>query len=173
MKTWFISPLEDLWPIAITTLAIYIALIICTRIAGKRSFSKLSSFDFAITVSIGSVIASTVLSASVTLYQGIIGLISLYAIQMLAAILRRFKWFRSAIDNSPLLLMDGEEIIQKNLKKSRVTEEDLRSKLREANVIELKQVKAVIFESTGDISVLHSSDTSTSIDDFLMKSVRK
>ena len=53
--------------------------------------------------------------------------------------------------------MKKEEILWSNMKKSKVTEGDLRVKLREANVLRLLEVKAVVFETTGDISVLHSS----------------
>lgn len=74
------------------------------------------------------------------------------------------------MDNSPLLLMDGETIIEDNLQKARVTMGDLRSKLREANATRLSQVKAVVFETTGDISVLHKDDDET-LDLWLMKDV--
>ena len=57
--------------------------------------------------------------------------------------------------------MDGNEILEDNLRKARVTKSDLRSKLREANVTRLDQVKSVIFETTGDISVLHKEDNQT------------
>ncbi len=74
------------------------------------------------------------------------------------------------VDNKPLFLMIREEILWDNLKKARVTEGDLRAKLREANVIELSEVKAVIFETTGDISVLHSSEDKN-IDDWIVEDV--
>jgi uncharacterized membrane protein YcaP (DUF421 family) len=57
------------------------------------------------------------------------------------------------------------------LKKARVTEADLRSKLREANVLELSQVRAVIFECTGDIAVLHTKDEDVEVEDWLLKGV--
>ncbi|HBR55079.1 MAG TPA: DUF421 domain-containing protein, partial [Flavobacteriaceae bacterium] len=60
MEKWFYSDMESLFAISITTLAIYIAVIIFTRIFGKRSFSKMSSFDFAMTVAVGSLIATTI-----------------------------------------------------------------------------------------------------------------
>ena len=44
-------------------------------------------------------------------------------------------------------------------------------KLREANVLQLSQVKAVIFETTGDISVLHSEDQ-IDIDAIIMEDVK-
>lgn len=63
-------------------------------------------------------------------------------------------------------MKDGK-VIQKNLDKCRVTVSDLKAKLREANVIQLSEVKAVVFESTGDISVLHGSDDKI-LDDWIM-----
>lgn len=172
MEKWFTAPAYTLLAIALTAIGIYISLIFFTRIAGKRSFSKMSSFDFAMTVAIGSLLATTILSSSVSLIQGICGLAIVYILQISAALMRRFKWFKQMIDNSPLLLMDGPKILRENLKKARVAESDLRAKLREANVIELKQVRAVVFETTGDISVLHTTDTGLHPEEWLLKDVR-
>ena len=69
--------------------------------------------------------------------------------------------------------MDGQTILHENLKKARVTESDLRSKLREANVLDLSQVRAVIFEATGDISVLHTSEEDRELEDWLTKDVMR
>ena len=159
--------------IVLSTMGIYFTVILFTRIAGKRSFSKMSSFDFSMTVAIGSVIASTILSPSISLVSGIIGLASIYILQILVAIGRRYKLLKQAVDNSPLLLMDGRKIIKDNLKKARVTESDLRSKLREANVASLDEVLAVIFETTGDISVLHKIDGDIKLDQWLLTDVQK
>lgn len=171
MEKYFDASFPSLVVICINAIGIYVAVILFTRIAGKRSFSKMSSFDFAMTVAIGSILASTVLSSSVSLLQGIVGLAAVYALQISAAILRRFKFFSNLIDNEPLLLMDGSTILQHNLKKARVTNDDLRAKLREANVINLSQVRAVVFETTGDISVLHAGDAKI-LEDWLLKDVQ-
>lgn len=172
MEKWFNAPFNSLIAILITATGIYVAVILFTRVAGKRSFSKLSSFDFAMTVAVGSIIATTVLTKSVSLLQGVVGLGAIYLLQITAALLRRFRFFRKMVDNSPLLLMEGEEIFEKNLRKARITKGDLRNKLREANVLQLNQVKAVIFETTGDISVLHS-DSQEMVEDWLMKDVKR
>ncbi|TDN95652.1 uncharacterized protein DUF421 [Salegentibacter sp. 24] len=173
MEKWFGVSINSLLAVTISAIGIYIAIIIFTRIAGKRSFSKMSSFDFAMTVAIGSIIASTLLYASVSLLQGIVGLGAVYILQISAAYLRRYAWFQKAIDNTPLMLMDREKILYKNLKKARVTEGDLRSKLREANVVELSQVRAVVFETTGDISVLHTSNEDQQLENWLIKDVSR
>ncbi|QLE02841.1 DUF421 domain-containing protein [Galbibacter sp. BG1] len=159
--------------ISITATGIYIAVIAYTRIFGKRSFSKMSSFDFAMTVAVGSIIATTILSSTVSMMEGIIGLGMTYVLQLSAAVLRRYKIFKNAIDNTPLLLMYKDKILHNNLKKARVSEEDLRAKLREANVLRLEDVKAVIFETTGSISVLHTTDDDVHLNPWLLDDVNR
>jgi len=173
MNKWFAFDIPSFVAIILSAIGIYIAVILFTRIAGKRSFSKMSSFDFAMTVALGSMVASTILSKSVSLWEGVVGLAAVYILQLSVAILRRFKFIRDAVDNGPLLLMDGQTVLYDNLKKARVTEEDLKSKLREANVIRLKEVRAVVFEATGDISVLHTSDENEELEEYLYSGVKK
>lgn len=172
MKEWFKFSWEAFGAILITAAVIYLVVIIMTRICGKRSFSKMSSFDFAMTVAIGSIIATTILSKSVSLADGIIGIVAVYLLQIGAAFARRNNTVKKLMDNTPLLLMDGETILEENLLKGRVAKSDLRAKLREANITELSEVKAVIFETTGDISVLHKQHNRP-VDDFLLEDVAK
>tara|TARA_R110002111_G_scaffold254330_1_gene319925 strand:+ start:7735 stop:8244 length:510 start_codon:yes stop_codon:yes gene_type:complete len=167
MNDWFKFSTDGLLAIILTAIGIYIALVILTRISGKRSFSKMSSFDFAMTVSIGSILATVIVSKSVSLQYGIIGLVLIYSLQMVVAAARHYKPIRNLVDNKPTLLMQNGKLIKNNLKKCKVTESDVKAKLREANVIQLSEVKAVVFESTGDISVLHGADDKA-IDDWIM-----
>ncbi|SRX54300.1 DUF421 domain-containing protein [Aequorivita sp. CIP111184] len=171
MEKWFETTPTAALAIILSCLGIYIAVILFTRLFGKRSFSKMSSFDFAMTVAVGSIIATTVLSSSVSLAEGVIGLFAVYCLQLIAAYFRRYKIFREVIDNRPLLLMSNSTILYENLKKARVTEGDLRSKLREANVLKLSQIRAVVFETTGDMVVLHTDNEAISIEDWLMEDV--
>ena len=175
IKAWshlFDITANSLLLILLTSIGIYVAVILYTRIAGKRSFSKMSSFDFAMTVAVGSMIATTILSKSVSLLEGAIGLIMVYALQLVAAYFRRYKWFRELIDNQPTLLMDGETMLHNNMKAVRVTEGDIRSKLRESNVVRLSEVKAVIFETTGNLVVLHKEHNHP-VDDWILKDVKR
>jgi uncharacterized membrane protein YcaP (DUF421 family) len=62
---------------------------------------------------------------------------------------------QKVVDNEPLLLMVGPRMIAENMSKTRVSEDDLWAKIREANVIDPAQLRAVVMETTGTISVLH------------------
>jgi uncharacterized membrane protein YcaP (DUF421 family) len=154
---------------ALGALAIYLAVIAATRIAGLRSFSKMSSFDFAMTVAIGSLIA-TVAAGQAALVTALVGVAVLYAAQATMALLRRNHLLGGAIDNTPLLLMDGPQILHHNLAAARITLDDLHGKLREASVLDYRDVHAVVVETTGDVSVLAGPGT---LDPQLLRGVRR
>jgi uncharacterized membrane protein YcaP (DUF421 family) len=95
MEKWFELSSVSITAIFLSGLGVYISIIIFTRIFGKRSFSKMSSFDFAMTVAVGSMIASTVLTKSVSMFHGIAALFFMYVFQVLVALLRRSKFLQS------------------------------------------------------------------------------
>ncbi|UII21320.1 DUF421 domain-containing protein [Fulvivirga ligni] len=172
--SWLYSERYDILVTIFSTIIIYAIVIIITRINGLRTFAKMSSFDFAITIAIGSVIASTMLLPKQSVVKGAIGLVVLIALQYIVARMRKKSAvFENAVTNTPVLLMDGNHILTENLKATRVTEADLYAKLREANVTNKDQVLAVVLETTGDISVLHSGATSSTLDPDLLRGVQK
>lgn len=145
----------DVWLAVATTTAIFVAIITYTRIVGLRSFSKMSAFDFAATVAIGSTM-SAVGMANSSLAVGVAVLATLYGLQFMIALARRHaKGFEHLVDNRPVLLVAEGRILEDNMRATRITRADLLAKLREANVLELGQVRAVVLETTGDINVLH------------------
>ncbi|HIG73339.1 MAG TPA: DUF421 domain-containing protein [Bacteroidetes bacterium] len=173
MASWLVTSWTAIGGVALSALGIYLALVVLTRVSGLRSFSKMSSFDFAMTVAIGSVIASAVLTDSPPLLQAIAALTAIYAIQIgVAAIRKRLGWFEHLVDNDPLVLMTRDGMIRANMRKAQVTENDIWAKLREANVIRIDEVRAVVMESTGDISVLHGPADGEELEACLLTGVR-
>lgn len=170
MEKLFSTSVEQLLAVFVAALTVYILTIILTRITGKRSFAKLSSFDFAMTVAVGALIGTTILSPAVSLMQGIMGLASLYFLQHLVGFLRRFQIVDFLVTSRPILLMRGPQVLEENLKKAHVTENDLQAALRRANITHRSQVLAVIFETSGDISILHSNQKKE-VEEWLMEGV--
>lgn len=171
-SSWIFTSYSAVLMVVLSTLGIYISLILFTRMYGVRSFSKMSSFDFAITVAIGTVVASTILTKNPPLFQSIVALGCLFVLQIVISSFRNYPFMQKLVDNKPILLMRGSNILQENMATAKVTREDLLAKLREANVTQFSQVKAVIMETTGDISVLHHQDTEHVIDEVLLEDVR-
>lgn len=167
---WITTTGTTLLMVLLSTIGIYVALLLLTRTAGLRSFSKMSSFDFAITVAFGSIIASTLLAEDPSLLVGAFGLATLYGIQFSVSKMRRMTSIgERLVDNVPLLVMAGARVLDEHLDEARMTVDDLRSKLRASGVTHPKQVFAVVFETTGDVSVVKKTDE---IDLWLFEGIR-
>jgi len=138
--------------VVLSTISIYASVIVYTRVAGLRSLASMSSFDFAATVAIGSTIATAANLATPTAH-GLLVLGLLYLLQAIIGLARRVGGTR-AVDNRPLLLVADGEVLERNLRQVRVTPEELMSQLRVNGVTRLSQVRAVVMESTGTVSVL-------------------
>ncbi|AEE20312.1 uncharacterized protein DUF421 [Dokdonia sp. Hel_I_63] len=172
MENWMTASMPILGKVLISIIAIFTVMIIITRISGLRTFAKMSSFDFASTIAVGSVLASIILNPDQSLLKGGIALAGIIAFQTLFALLvRKSTFFKNLATNDPLLLMKDGKILYKNLEKSNVGEGDLIAKLREANVLDYSEVRAVVLESTGDMSVLHD-DGDNKLNDQLLEGVR-
>lgn len=169
---WITTTATAAGMVLFTALGIYLGVLILTRMAGLRSFAKISSFDFAMTVAIGSLIASTIITEDPPLLQAMVALAALYALQMGVAVLRqRSAAVRRTVDNAPLLLMEGERILDDNLRKARMTRDDLRGKLREANVLRRSEIRGVVMEATGDVSVLHGDPDGAGLEPEILRGV--
>lgn len=169
---WLLTDWNSALITIISTVFIYSTIIVLTRINGLRTFAKMSSFDFAITIAIGSIIASTLLLEDQSIAKGALALMVLIALQAMVALARkRSKRIEKLLTNSPVLLMDGSKILHTNLDATRVSQSDLYAKLREANVTHFDQVIAVVLETTGDMSVLHTGEPGKSVSAEIMKDV--
>jgi len=156
----------ELINIALVAVLTFSLVIAYTKIVGLRSFAKMTSIDFATTIAIGSMIATVILPSKPSLVGGLFGIMMVYILQWSTSVLRHKSSFVSSlVENSPALIMQNGVVDHKMLKKVNMTEADLIGKLREANVFDPKKVSAVVFESTGDVSVLHSDQD---LDDYLL-----
>ncbi|SFD93714.1 DUF421 domain-containing protein [Roseivivax sediminis] len=142
-----------------------------SRIFGLRSFSKLSGFDFAVTVALGSVVASGLTATDKSLWIPICAVVVIFLWQMAVAPLRtHFRAAENTIDNGPLMVMENGKILEQNLARADMTRADLWAKLRDENVGDLSRVQAAVVEATGVFTVLHGHEK---VSDELLEGVRR
>lgn len=142
----------------------------CVRLIGLRSFSKMTSFDFVTTIAIGSILAGCVQATSWSpVFQALIAMAALLGIQFAVSMTRsRRDDFEGVIDNTPTLLMRDGVFLENALIQTRTSRSDVIAKLRENNVSRVGDVRAVVLETTGDISVLQGE----ALDDILLDGVK-
>ncbi|WP_206026923.1 DUF421 domain-containing protein [Jiella endophytica] len=117
----------------------------------------MTAFDFVITLATGSLLASAATTSSWPAFlKALVAIAALMAIQVALAFGRRnSRMVTSVVDNEPLLLMRDGVFIDAAMATSRVSPGDVYAKLRGANIQAMDEVRAVVLETTGDISVLH------------------
>lgn len=147
------------------TIAALSWILLLVRLIGLRSFSKMTAFDFVVTLATGSLLASAATASDwPAFFQIIVAILVLLLVQAGLAKLRKTgKMIRDAMGNTPLLLMRDGRFIEEAMRTSRVAHEDVLAKIRGANVSDLGDVRAVVLESTGDISVLHGRPISPAL----------
>ena len=157
MRVSFLSQLGSSWTtlaiVLVSTVAAYTAVIVLTRLSGVRSLATMSSFDFAATVAVGSTVATTSLG-STPLVNGVLVLCLLFALQYLVGRIRRRTGAEKLIDNRPLLVMHEGRVLDEHLAQARVNRAELWAQLRMAGVHHRDEVRAVVMETTGSMSVI-------------------
>lgn len=141
------------------------AVVVLVRINGLRSFSKMTSYDFVMTLATGSLLAAIVQADNwLGVAQAAAGIAGLFLVQhVLARLQIASPSFDEAISNAPLMIVRNGEIDLHAMRSVRMSKASLLSKLRGANVADLKDVSAAVLETTGDVSILHGTKADTSV----------
>jgi uncharacterized membrane protein YcaP (DUF421 family) len=150
------------WGSALGTLieavVFYFYAILLLRISGKTTVGTARIFDFVRTVAMGTMIGSTIISSTIALTTGLVGLTALVALQWAVAYASsRSGRFYRITTNTPRLLYDGSRFLDENLSDERITREDVKAKIRESGHPNMESVAAVVLETTGNVAVLSSS----------------
>lgn len=147
--------MSDYVEVAVRTLAAVIVLFLFTKLLGKRQVRQLSVFEYITGITVGSLAAyvSTDLGA-----HWMIGMISL-AVWVGFSILMEFaqlksKTIRDWVDGRETVLIKEGKILENNLKKERLTTDELLQQLRNKNVFRTADVEFALMETSGDITVL-------------------
>lgn len=143
--------------VLVGTLA-YIGLVLMLRISGKRTLSKMNAFDFIVTVALGSTLASTLLSQSVALAEGLLAMALLiglqYAITWLSV---RSDAVAKLVKDEPTLLYHRGRYLDGQLRRMRVTRSEVEAAVRETGKVAMDSVDAVVLETDGTFSVMSAS----------------
>ncbi|MBC3540380.1 DUF421 domain-containing protein [Rufibacter sediminis] len=149
----------DSWESVLRTLVVgvlaYVLLVIQLRLSGKRTLSKMNSFDFVVTVAFGSVLATLLLTKDVPLMDGVVAFGILIVLQFLITWLSvRFPWVSDLVKAKPVLLVHQGELLEDSMKAARITKEEIMAALRNQGIGSLSEVGAVVLETEGSLSII-------------------
>jgi uncharacterized membrane protein YcaP (DUF421 family) len=160
----FFDSWQGLMRVLTTGTCAYLSLVLLLRISGKRTLSKLNAFDLIVTIALGSILATLLLSRDVPLLEGIAAFALLVCLQAaITALSVRSKRVSGWVKSEPTLLVFRGRILEAAMTRERVTFDEVLAALRASGVPSLEQAHAVVLETDGTLSVLQhpSSEPAT------------
>ncbi len=140
----------------------YAGLVLLLRTTGKRTLAKMNAFDLVVTVALGSTFASTLLTSSVSLAEGVGAFALLCGLQYAVATLSvRFERFQGFVKAQPSLLFYKGAFLDRTLRGERVTREEVLAAIRANGAASLSAIDAVVLETDGTFSVVSGSPDGT------------
>jgi uncharacterized membrane protein YcaP (DUF421 family) len=141
--------------VALRALVAFLFILLVTRVVGRRELSSLEPFDVILLVVMGDLIQQGVTQAdnSITGIGIAIGVFALMAVATSYASFR-FRRLRPVLDGEPVIILQDGELIERNLRAERLTEEEVAQQARLQQIGSLDQVAWAVLESSGQISFI-------------------
>ncbi|MBA2568447.1 MAG: DUF421 domain-containing protein [Actinobacteria bacterium] len=136
----------------------FLFIFLLTRLIGRRELSTLQPFDLVLLIVVGDLIQQGVTQNDLSftgliLAAGIFGLLTL----AMSYTSWRFPRLRPLLEPEPLILVEDGKLIERNLRKERITPEEVASEARLQKIPALDEVQWALLESGGRISFIPKS----------------
>ncbi len=141
---------------------LYTFIIFAIRIMGKRQISDLQTSELVVTLLISDIAAIPMQDTAQPLASGIVPIAVLVIAEIVvSALMVKHSSFRKAVCGSPVVLINDGKVDQKQMRRLRITIEDLFEQLRQKDVFSLQDVAYAIMETNGKISVVKKPEKET------------
>jgi uncharacterized membrane protein YcaP (DUF421 family) len=136
----------------------FLLVFLITRIVGRRELGTLEPFDLILLVVLGDLIQQGVTQSdySVTGMTLAVGTIALMTV-LVSYLSFRFRRLRPLLDGEPIVMIQSGKVLDRNLKRERLTEEELAMEARLQQIDSLDKVEWAILEKGGQISFIEKS----------------
>ncbi|WP_334072912.1 DUF421 domain-containing protein [Paenibacillus sp. A14] len=144
-----------LWlEVVLRTLSSAVILFILTRLLGKRQISQLSFFEYITGITIGSITAYLSLDVDTHWYLGLVSMVVWFLVSLgIEYIQIKSKKARAWIESTSTVLIKDGKVLEGNLRKEKLTNDELLEQLRKKNVFEAAQVEFALIEPDGSINM--------------------
>ena len=140
--------------VVLRTLLFYFALIAVIRAMGKRQVGQMEPSEFVVTMLVANLAAIPMQDGGIPLYSGVVPILTVLGAELLLSVISlRSIRFRRLLCGKPVILIENGRILRENLKKTRVTLDELSGHLREKEVLDPRAVQYAILETNGNLSV--------------------
>ena len=136
------------------TVILYLILIFSIRLMGKRQIGQMEPSEFVVTMLVANLASIPMQDEGIPLFSGIVPILTVLGLELVLAVLSMWSMrFRKLLCGKPVILIENGKILQKNLRLTRVTLDELSGHLREKDILDPRTVQYAILETNGNLSV--------------------
>jgi uncharacterized membrane protein YcaP (DUF421 family) len=136
------------------TAFLYLVLILSVRMMGKRQIGQMEASEFVVTMLVANLASIPMQDAAIPLYSGLLPILVVLGMELtLSGLILRSVWIRRFFCGKPVILIDNGKILLENLRRTRVTLDELTGHLRQKDVLDVQTVQFAILETDGSLSV--------------------
>lgn len=134
----------------------YLFILLLLRIMGKRSLSEATTFDFVLLLIVSEVTEQALVGRDYSLTGAFISITTLMGTDLVFSLLKEnFEGFAHVTEGLPLVIVNEGKLLEKRMKKSKVSEDDILEAARSSFGLEkMSEIKYAILEKGGDITII-------------------
>ena len=137
------------------TVVVFVFIFLVTRAVGRRELSSMEPFDLILLVVIGDLVQQGVTQSDYSM-TGAVTVVATLALMTVALsyLSFRFRRLRPVLEGEPLVLLEDGRPIERNLRRERITVDELAAAAREQQIDSLSRVHLAVLETSGRISFI-------------------
>ena len=146
--------------IVLRAVFVFALLYIMMRVIGRRELSSLEPFDLILLVVLGDLVQQGVTQDDYSVTGIVLAIGTIALLQLGVSFVNyRFPRMRPLLDGEPIIVMQDGQPIERNMRRERVTVDDLASAARQQNIAKLDEVQWAVLETNGTLSFIKKSDS--------------
>jgi uncharacterized membrane protein YcaP (DUF421 family) len=144
--------------IVLRGIAIFAFLYVLMRAVGRRELSTLQPFDLILLVVVGDAVQQGLTQDDYSVTGAFLAIGTIAVLQVGLSYLNfRFPRLRIYLDGSPIVVVQDGKPIERNMKRERLTIDELREEARVQSIASLDEVAWAVIETSGKISFIKRS----------------
>lgn len=138
----------------IRTILLYLLLVLAVRVMGKRQIGEMEPAEFVVTMLVANLAAIPMQDGGIPLFSGLIPIFTVLGVELVLSYLSLHSIaLRKILCGKPVILISEGKILQSELRRTRISQDELCCHLRSAGVLDIRTVQFAVLETNGKVSV--------------------
>jgi uncharacterized membrane protein YcaP (DUF421 family) len=145
--------------LVIRATVVFFFVYLVTRVAGKRELSSMEPFDLILLIVMGDLVQQAITQSDYSVTGALIVISTITLLTVFVSWVNwRFRRMRSVLEGQPVVLVENGKLIERNMKRERITVEDIEAEGRQQQVTDIGDIRWALLETNGKISIIPASE---------------